>query len=270
MFLEGFLLYCVQAIVSSGLAPHCPVSPPCQCLWDLIDVLSPTNSNTVSCAMRSLTDATLPSLMPSNATFYKIDFSYNDFSIFTDDAYFDQFKLDVEIMDLTGNRFQEVPGAVKSLGSLETLTIKQNYIHTIASNTFDKLIYLTELDLSGNLISGIAARTFTWHSSLTTLRLDKNKISLLVDESFSGLSSLSLLDLSANSLSELEASHFNGLLNLKTLKLSSNSLTSLGSGVFVQLPNLYNLELESNGLSAVESDTFSGITNLKSLELSQN
>ena len=135
---------------------------------------------------------------------------------------------------LKGNQITVLPNKISQLGSLRSLSINNNKLHTLPT-TFKQLKLLEELYLSGNQLGKLPAK-INQLTQLKKINLANNQLTNLPN-TFGGLTALEELDLSYNQLKHLPSTFFR-LKNLKSLSLQHNQLDSIS----MQISNLKELE----------------------------
>ncbi|XP_013403978.1 insulin-like growth factor-binding protein complex acid labile subunit [Lingula anatina] len=213
-----------------------------------------------------------------------------------------QFTKRLQILDFTGNRMERLDGSVfqtmlwwesipKYL-NLSNCNIK--YIH---ADTFEKLYYLVDFNLSGNTgiptpvlrdalkqmeAASLKRLTLSYMNisapseifstlqltGLEYLDLSHNDISSLGLRGFSYLNHLSQLDLSYNLISEV--GDMTGLSDLRKLSLAHNLISNLDDTVFEKLQALTDLDLSYNMLREITDGPFEELWELKSLDVTRN
>ncbi|XP_061081695.1 toll-like receptor 22 [Conger conger] len=173
-------------------------------------------------------------------------------------------------LDMSHNRIEKVPSAIRHLPALETLDLSFNRIARINCSDFAHLRQLRYLYLFHNHISGLSPCVFKDMPNLQTLKLGTNNI-LSTRGAFSDLQNLEYLQLRNNKLSIIKPNDFKALRSLKYLDLIDNQITAIEA--FPELPNLKRLYLNANKITQVtisSKDLFSGLSNLEILDLSAN
>ena len=129
--------------------------------------------------------------------------------------------------------------------NLKTLIFYFCNITELASNTFDELIGLEELDLSFNRI-------------------------ILPDDIFEKNVNLKSLKLSRNSIDTMNSEILKPLLNLEVLHLDFNALTTIDSTFVAANPNLVELRLTSNRIDSIQSTFLENQQKIEILDLNAN
>jgi len=157
---------------------------------------------------------------------------------FTWMLFFVQETLNIEVIDLAGNRIKTLPESVfAGLVKLRTLRLQRNQITEVGETVFRDLVNLKNLELHENLLTRIAQNALAACRQLTVLNLARNSLvfdgqvgsdgrilnRFLASQPFEALERLNL---SYNAVSELDESLQFNFLNLVSLDLSHNSFTS--------------------------------------------
>eukprot|EP00438_Fugacium_kawagutii_P027129 Skav225192 [mRNA] locus=scaffold3065:104098:108644:+ [translate_table: standard] len=178
------------------------------------------------------------------------------------------------ILDLSGNKLQELPPKVFDGSRLNQLLLQDNDLTQLHPESFHGINFTGcgWLDLSGNKLQELRAKVFDG-LVLERLRLQDNDLTQLHPESFRGLSfycgicgyDQCILDLSRNKLQELSPTAFDGLWfwhatsrSSSILDLSSNRLKALPAG-FGGLRWVDILKLEGNLLAILPPQVFEGV-----------
>lgn len=165
----------------------------------------------------------------------------------------------VELVDLSSNRFEVLPEAISVFENLKTLDLRHNQLESLPEflgdfakletillsdnkfrtvpNALSKCRSLRHLDMSRNTIRFLDVEI--WFRGLETLSLNHNQIERVPPE-IGRCSSLETLNLSCNRLADLPEQMFVGCRRLVWLAISENPLTSLPRGL-LDLPRLREL-----------------------------
>ncbi|XP_037006694.2 CD180 antigen [Artibeus jamaicensis] len=146
-----------------------------------------------------------------------------------------------------------------------------NFLPTVQSTTFSRLLDLIFLDLTRCQINWIHEDTFQSHHQLDTLVLTGNPLIFMAETSLDGPRSLKHLFLIQTGISNLEFIPEQNLKNLESLYLGSNHISSIKFPENFPTQNLKVLDLQNNAihyLSGKEVNTLEA-TNL-SLNLDGN
>ena len=131
------------------------------------------------------------------------------------------------VLDLSKNRLNSLPKALKSLVRLQTLDISENFVTDIDQDTIGLLASLWRLQMNGNLLTRIPEGTFN------------------------NLASLQILDLSRNKIEAVAAGSFDSNSQLRAVRLDSNRLTGI-EGLFSRVPELMWLNVSENNIQAFD------------------
>ena len=131
------------------------------------------------------------------------------------------------VLDLSRNKLDSLPKALKSLASLQTLDVSENLVRDADQDTLGLLISLWRLQMNGNLLTHIPKGTFD------------------------NLASLQILDLSRNKIENVEAGSFDSNTQLRAVRLDSNRLTGI-EGLFSRVPDLMWLNVSENKIQAFD------------------
>ena len=177
-------------------------------------------------------------------------------------------------IDLSGNQIEHIPDktfnqpgmfGLHGMSALSHLSLSQNRLTEVTSETFTGLSGLVSLDISDNRISTVADEAFSGLTKLRNLRLDGNRLESIKYSWIGDIVTLQTLNLSASGLNDQSLESIRGLSGLTELNLDSNNLTSLK-----QLPNIMSLNtlsLRNNSLSHIDHNSSSLVS---VLDLGQN
>lgn len=184
--------------------------------------------------------------------------------------------------------------ALRSVPSLQSLTISGGQITQIKEETFSSNGNLTLLDLHANRLQVIWEATFANTPRLSELFLQDNMIEEIPRWLFWNTPNLTVINLARNCIREIHDSTFVHTPKLKTLylqdnrvtylpervfwnnhklqvvNLARNNLTSLRGTIFMHTPNLEELYLEGNQIIWLHVTIFQKVPNLRVLNLSEN
>ncbi|CAG8732651.1 9008_t:CDS:2, partial [Acaulospora morrowiae] len=156
-----------------------------------------------------------------------IDFHNNHLSTLPDG--FDELQK-LESLNLSVNRFTELPKCLTTLSSLVELQLASNNLSGILDSSFGNLVRLELLDVSSNEITGLPREI----EKLTNLRK---------------------LNISKNKLKEIPGMAISEMKNLEELEASENQLEVVFTGLegqTVTLPSLKRLNVRQNRLKALD------------------
>ncbi|MEE6501951.1 hypothetical protein FKM82_004365 [Ascaphus truei] len=148
----------------------------------------------------------------------------------------------------------------------QVLLLQSNNIGR-TNGELQRLLNLTELDLSQNNFTSIQDVGLSNLSQLTTLHLEENQVSEMTDNCLQDLNNLQELYINHNQLSTISPSAFSGLHNLLRLHLNSNKLRVIDSRWFESTPNLEILMIGENPVIGILDVNFRPLSNLRSLVL---
>lgn len=174
---------------------------------------------------------------------------------------------DIERIDLSGNRFNEIPirALQRQSASLFNLKIARNRIVEI----FTQIIInnVKELDLSENPLSENAI-----HSILGEAKILRSLN--LADTGIKTISRLEMpflkhLNLSSNAITDIKPITLERITMLESLDLSRNRLTDLTNltSSFKTLTVLQNLDISNNEIINIKESSFDGLVMLRSLKM---
>ncbi|XP_054003732.1 protein artichoke [Hylaeus anthracinus] len=174
----------------------------------------------------------------------------------------------VESVDLSGNRFDEIPIRTLQRQSayLSRLNLARNRLVEVF--TQDVANNVKDLDLSDNPLSENAVKGILGEAKiLRSLNLANTGTSTLtrLETPF-----LKRLNLSGNGISDVEPKALERTTMLESLDVSKNRLTDLTSVITAlkDLPVLRWLDVSGNDASTINETTFEGLTALRSLKMS--
>ena len=167
----------------------------------------------------NLFNGTIPSWLYTLPSLLLLDLSHNKFT-----GHIGEFQFDsLEYIDLSMNELHgSIPTSIFELVNLSSLYLSSNNLSgVLETSKFEKLIYLTYLDLSNNMLS----LTMSVHSNsmlpnIQTLDLSHNNISGIFSWNV-GKDTLAYMNLSYNSISGFEMLPWS---SMSTLDLHSNLL----------------------------------------------
>ncbi|XP_065359539.1 leucine-rich repeat-containing protein 15 [Calliphora vicina] len=192
------------------------------------------------------------------------NFSHNAIQLFETDGIIPKLR----VLHLDFNELKSIN--LPNYRNLEILTISDNLIEKLTSNSFKQLTSMQELIIISSPLNHIDDRTFESMTDLKNLNLSANSLEKLTPDVFAGLTRLIQLDLNSNDLVELAPLQFQHLVKLQNLDISRNSLKSLNSKNFKNLVNLRKLYIYGNEIEEVKANTFDNLVALDTLDLSYN
>ena len=158
---------------------------------------------------------------------------------------------------------------VDHYSSLVSLSIKGCDLGTLGS---DQLVSssLQFLTIENNNIESINSQTFQQLRNLRELRITHEQMmTSLGSASFRFLNDLESLFVTDNSITEISPNAFQDLNNVHHIFLSRNQITDISPNTFA-LPLLTNLDLSDNRIVNLGADSFSGAVALNQLTLTNN
>ena len=180
----------------------------------------------------------------------------------------------LEILNLSGNRFSRNPFEKTILDDLRILDLSHN---SLSSFTLRKLDYshgykLSKLHLQNNRLTNLSPDLFTYAQHLESLNLSENNLStnMIKVSGLGQLLRLTNLDLSGNNINSLEAGTFNNSVQLTRFSCQGCRMQSIDKHSLSNLNKLKILDLSHNNLSFTDNRTLSYLTRLIRLDLSYN
>ena len=174
----------------------------------------------------------------------------------------------VETIDLSGNRFVEIPTRAlqKQSSSLIGLNIARNKLAEVYSQ--DIVGNVKDLDLSENPLSENAVRGILGDAKiLRSLNLARTGIKNIarLETPF-----LKHLNLSGNSIMDIKPIALERTTMLESLDISGNHLNDFADliATFKTLPALKSLDISSNPIKIINESSFEGLEVLRSLKIS--
>ena len=150
----------------------------------------------------------------------------------------------------------------RTMGVLDTLSIRNNRFRSFKSMDFTFLANLTQLKLSYN--PHAYPYEIPGHlkplSKLQRVELASLNISSIDSNYFKYNTNLQYIELTQNNITSLDYRAFKGLNDLNTVLLGYNNLTKITSGTFNN-PNLVAIDLSYNQISQIDNLTFYGLGN---------
>ena len=173
------------------------------------------------------------------------------------------WKLQLKLLDLSGNWLTSLPDAVEQLRSLKFLLLRSNQLVSLP-DSIGQLRSLSDLDLRNNNLTRLPD-SIGQMESLNDLILKSNQLTV-VPESVGQLRRLVFLNLGSNRLAELF--ELGGLRSLAYFDIDNNQLTSLPDSIG-ELQSLHRLRLQSNKLTSLP-ESISQLQSLKQLHVDNN
>jgi len=173
----------------------------------------------------------------------------------------------VERINLSGNRFNEIPIRVLQRQSTSLLSLKIARNRMVEVFTQDIVNNVKELDLSENPLSESAVRGILGEAKiLRSLNLARTGIKTIprLETPF-----LKYLNLSGNAIADIKPITLERTTMLESLDVSRNRLTDFTNliSTFKILPVLQNLDISDNEVKTVNESSFDGLSALRSLRM---
>ncbi|CAL1270134.1 unnamed protein product [Larinioides sclopetarius] len=183
----------------------------------------------------------------------------------------------LEVLDLSGNLFQQVPKkTLKPLSKLLRLSLQDNRIQKVYRDDFEGWGQtLTTLSLANNKMTYLSGGTFSHLSKLKELKLSFNNLMYLDQQVFLPLrKTLEVLDLTS-SFSQYNHPVENFITNLdrlEWLQIDHNNISKMTVSSFHSLPKLHHLDISNNDMEEIPTDLFSATkhTYLSTVHISNN
>lgn len=224
----------------------------------------------------------------------QLDASHNNLTSIPDDIFHKRKVFRLESIDLSYNKFTEIPVKVlkNQYTSLETMKMSHNKIQVIPSDA-NILVNVKEMDLSFNPLNtdsinnvlnepktvrsinmagtGITKVPVLETPFLLHLNLSHNNIRVLNDDILSKAKLLQTMDVSHNRLPSLSsglASTWPELKTLRHLDISHNPITYIISSDFKYLTSLESLRMNHlEKCTKIDRTAFAGLSALKSISM---
>ncbi len=152
----------------------------------------------------------------------------------------------LQVLDLSDNRFTEIPKQVFRFAKLHTLNLSDNHIMTIP-DALGQLADLEILNLSNNQITSIPD-ALGQLTKLKILYIYLNQIRV-IPKTLSKLAKIQVLDFSSNQITAIPDA-LGQLANLQTFDLSDNQITAIPEALS-QMRHLQEINLSGNRLTAI-------------------
>ncbi|XP_078698389.1 uncharacterized protein LOC144925953 isoform X2 [Branchiostoma floridae x Branchiostoma belcheri] len=131
-------------------------------------------------------------------------------------------------VDCKDNELPSVPRNIPDTTAV--LLLLRNGISRIPAGTFSRLARVQKLSLNNNQLTFLETETLLGLNSLQDLDLSNNRITAIDVRTFRDVPALRKLNLSRNRIWHLTSQTFTGLTSLQTLLLANNQLTTIGRG----------------------------------------
>ncbi|XP_065077398.1 protein artichoke [Ochlerotatus camptorhynchus] len=205
----------------------------------------------------------------------RIDLSCNRFNQIPNAALSEFSLARLAWLNLTGNPLQQIHHTMsvdadqRRFPYLKELHISQTNLTILTSKDFDIYPALQRLYLVQNRINRVSPGAFVALSNLQILDLSVNEIEMLPKERLQGLRLLEILNISTNNIKELDE-FTDDLQKLKILDISSNQLERIQKNTLRHLVALQELYLQGNRIRSISSDAFRSLRALVTLDLQKN
>ncbi|KAF0300713.1 Leucine-rich repeat and immunoglobulin-like domain-containing nogo receptor-interacting protein 4 [Amphibalanus amphitrite] len=160
-------------------------------------------------------------------------------------------------LQLQGNAITSIADALMFYPSLRWLDLSNNSLTSLLEGQFVMQRDLLSLSVHDNRLGALFSETFSGLGRLQDLRLDNNQIIALDDGVFQWMENLQRLDLSRNRI-KIVTQAFSGLSNLQRLDISGNLLDKFPA-TSLALPELEELEAGGNGFPSLQARHMSGM-----------
>ncbi|KJH45863.1 leucine Rich repeat-containing domain protein [Dictyocaulus viviparus] len=172
-------------------------------------------------------------------------------------------------LNLANNRIVETD-LICILRSLVRLNIESNFLDTVKKIFIDGADSLSYISLRNNGIFEIHSNTFNCCPKLSIIDLSHNHIRIIQKDTFIHQELLSYLDVSHNALQNIQTGCF-GKNNVISLNAAANELERVPTDALQMVSDrLTELDLRSNRIRSLDSSQFFGLRNLTRLDISHN
>ncbi|CAC5412113.1 unnamed protein product [Mytilus coruscus] len=154
--------------------------------------------------------------------------------------------------------------------NLKYLSIADNMVAHISSQSLLNLTYLELLDLTGNNLSELPSNLLKDNINIKVVGLGPNPISQIDNDFFHSGKQMEALVLGSTRVGDSVWKHLYYLPTIHELQLGNCSLTYINITVMGRLGRLQHLDLSRNNLSKILNYTFINHVNLVTLLLSHN
>ncbi|XP_041351780.1 LOW QUALITY PROTEIN: toll-like receptor Tollo [Gigantopelta aegis] len=208
----------------------------------------------------------MQSLQEYNVSYNNLN-NFNDSGLNCPKRYLDSLK----VIDMRYNKVSVIPSIMGlSFPNLTRLTLSDNYLRKIESDSLNRLQNLMWLDLSNNSLTDLAADTLQNCSELILLALSDNPLDGLPERMIASLKSLAVLQLDNLNVSDRIWDELSSLRNVETLSLSSNLLTSIDSDVMADLSLIMYFNISNNRITKISRNVFKKQIRAFIIDLSNN
>ncbi|XP_059139143.1 insulin-like growth factor-binding protein complex acid labile subunit [Physella acuta] len=177
----------------------------------------------------------------------------------------------LEELDLSKNKFAQVPSTIKHLKNLKSLFMFRSGLHTVEDNSFQGMKSLEVIELNTNTIKTLSKDAFKGlEHSLKKLRLDRCFMQQIPTEALANLYKLEYLDLSQNAFTIAPPKVFVGHYCLRTLLISSENMVVDTSTFAGQETCIRDLTMKQMKLTRVPREALVHLKSLQELNLENN
>lgn len=149
----------------------------------------------------------------------------------------------------------------RGLLQLESITFTDTHITELDRTAFDKILYLSAVNLTRNALSDIHPQLFSNNTQLSLLTISGNP--LRHNQYFKptrhyilDAPSVTELDFSSNGITRLPKTAFEKMTSLSYISLRDNRLKEIDGDLFDPLESLLELDLSNNMLNELPVDLF--------------
>jgi hypothetical protein len=142
--------------------------------------------------------------------------------------------------------------------SLYSITLNNNSLVNMETNTFDNCASIDNLQISNELFTNLPAGFAQNCRNMTKLYIDYNELSTLDANALTGLTSLTQISMTYNKIFCIPPGFFANALALHVVQLANNQITALDPLIFKGLANLYIAQLEVNNISFIPNLDLTG------------
>uniref|UniRef100_A0A3Q2QT80 Toll-like receptor 13 n=1 Tax=Fundulus heteroclitus TaxID=8078 RepID=A0A3Q2QT80_FUNHE len=147
----------------------------------------------------------------------------------------------LQSLDMSNNELTTIPYDIRTLSSLEILSLEVNAISELTCEDFLNTTHLKELSLFLNRITKLPECVFQHLTELKILNVGQNMLQTFGDTFKIALQKLETLDISNHFVAVLNSEDFKGLSSLKYLRFQSDHILMLEEQIFQGLKNLESL-----------------------------
>ena len=160
----------------------------------------------------------------------------------------------LDVVKLANDNLKTVPSILFRPPNIRVMSLSQNLLTFLETDTFSSLTNLSELYLASNSILTIEDGTFP--TSLTVLDLQQNMFNFLDENQFNNMPLLIDIDLQSNRISYLPDNVFKNNVKLNNVNLNDNKIGWINKAVFSDTPLAGQIFLANNEIKTIELGTF--------------